>query len=183
MPVVGLLPSTGTTCRPVRTSRAPSSTRLKLTAKGTFTPTGNATRSVATRPAASRARSPRRRHGWPRDDRAAVGVGQSVDRLIEWTIGRSGRRGRFGQVDREPLLQSSDIHRSGSTASARHDRDRPTRSLRRERRDVLTERIAGRDSACETFRSPARYTEVVKRDRRPGRRRAAEREQPDLEVA
>jgi hypothetical protein len=38
-----------------------------------------------------------------------------VERLIEWTIGRSGRRGGFGQVDREPLLQSRDIHRRGST--------------------------------------------------------------------
>jgi hypothetical protein len=61
-----------------------------------------------------------------REDRAAVDVGQSVERLIEWTIGRAGRRGRFGQVDREPLLQSRDIHWSGSTASARRDRDRPT---------------------------------------------------------
>ena len=57
-----------------------------------------------------------RRHGWSaRRSRGGLLVGQSVERLIEWTIGRSGRRGGSGQAHREPLLQSRDIHRRGST--------------------------------------------------------------------
>ena len=53
---------------------------------------GAATRSVATRPARPRAHSPRRRHGWPRDDPAAVGVGQTVERPDRGELCRAMRR-------------------------------------------------------------------------------------------